>query len=159
MAKGGRTVYPSFTGYSSAASGGLLESADVFLRLVDSRIETGEERMQHSLSKAKADLLSLINARASKTDVWGAGATFGAIILGTFLAVLAWGGDRFDGGIQLQGSITESMVKVNEGIASNKKLIEEIAAQTASREQEFSEILRILAARAEPDVQTEDNQN
>ena len=157
MAKVSGPIYPSFSGYGQF-SGGVNQSTDVFLRLVDSRIETGQERMMRSLSDVKADLLALINAKASRTDVFGTGV---AVVV-TLVAIATWGGDRFDGGIQLQGSVSESVVRANEGIGSNSRKIEELVSLSESREEVLSEILRVLDvldARTDPETRAQDEQN
>ena len=139
MADDDGVVYPNFDERTSSGGEGPT-GTDIFLRLADSRIDASEQRMLRYLTDTKADLLGLINARSSKVDVWGGV----AIVIGTFLAVLSFGGDRFDGGVQLQGSVSDVVRKTITATGENAKAIEKIAARQIERDKKLDQILGTL---------------
>ena len=136
MADDDGIVYPNF-GESTSSGGEGPTGTEIFFRLVDSRIDASEQRMLRYLTDTKADLLGLINARSSRVDVWGGV----AIVIGTFLAVLSFGGDRFDGGVQLQGSVSEVVQQTIFATGENAKAIEKIVARQIDEDKKLDRIL------------------
>lgn len=77
----------------SSGGGGTFEGVDV----VDAKIAAAEARTDTKFAQLRADLSHF----ATKATVWGAVGTAIISILGVLLAVLAFGGDRFDAGVGL----------------------------------------------------------
>jgi hypothetical protein len=96
---------------------------------VDAKIAAAEARTDTKFAELRGDLQRF----ATKQTVWGAAGTIVAIIL----AVLAFGGDRFDAGVSssaLIASYTEAQSK-----------------RDAAQDQKFDEILRRLPSnKADP---------
>lgn len=63
--------------------------------IIDAKIQAAEARVDTKFAELRGDLKDF----ATKGTVWGAVGTAVAAILGVLLAVLAFGGDRFDGGL------------------------------------------------------------
>ena len=134
-------VYPDFG--ESISSGGVTPSGtEIFLRLVDSRIDANEHRIKALLSETKSELLNLINARSSRVDVWGVG----AVIIATLLALAAFGSDRFDGGVQLQSSVSDVVRQAFNAADKNATAIKQLTVNGVERDKKLDRILGKLEA-------------
>ena len=70
---------------------------------VDAKIAAAEARTDTKFAELRGDLKDF----ATKTTVWQAVGTIIVSVLGVLLAVLAFGGDRFDGGLSVGGIISQ----------------------------------------------------
>lgn len=126
---------------SHAGGGGVSQSqTDMFLRLVDSKIEAGEERVQRSLTEVRAELLGLLNAKSSRGDVWGVG----DVIIATMLGVAAVGLGSFDAGVQLQVRIGDSLIDVEGKVEGNIREIDNLSDRSFRQNEKLDRILTNL---------------
>ena len=86
---------PLKDGDGSGTSGGM--------DTVDAKIAAAEARTDTKFAELRGDLKDF----ATKTTVWQAVGTIIVSVLGVLLAVLAFGGDRFDGGLSVGGIISQ----------------------------------------------------
>ena len=139
MVEDSRTNQPSF-GQVTSFSGSAVSRSDMVLRLVESKIEASEARTRNMLTEAKGELIDMVNAKSSRADVWGVGVAIITVILG----VLAIAGDRFDGGIQLQSSVSEVTRQVQDISDQNAQTIRELVEQTEEADDKLDLILENL---------------
>ncbi|SDA40376.1 hypothetical protein [Mesorhizobium qingshengii] len=102
------------TGYGLTNDNGASQSADMTavtreeldakLDRSEARIETVETRINASLDRLSGEIHSLraeVGAKPGLLQLVSVGVASAVTIIGTILAVLAFGGDRFDGGVQV----------------------------------------------------------
>lgn len=100
----------------------------------------------------------------SVLTVWAAVFTGVASILGVVLGVLAFGGDRFDGGVQVATTGVEFLQDVRAATSQNAEQIRTLSEQMAKRDAELQRLIESLE-RGRPqtlpqlDLQTPDPQN
>ena len=134
-----RFVYANFD--NDSGSGGVLPSnPDVFLRLVDSKVEVGEERMMRRITEMRSELLTIVNARSSRGDVWGVC----AVIVGTILATAAIGIGAFDTGIQLQGGVSDAIRGIEDELEETTQEVGALTERSDQHVEMFSQILENL---------------
>lgn len=100
------------------------------METVDAKIAAAEARTDTKFAELRGDLKDF----ATKGTVWSATATIIASLVATFLAVLAFGGDRFDAGVGAGGALAP--------------YAEQQRARDAQQDAQFREILKRLPAPA-----------
>lgn len=124
-----RTYGPRLQPKSSAAISPVMADNDI----IDAKIEAAEARIDTKFAELRGDLKDF----ATKGTVWGAVATAIASILGVLLAVLAFGGDRFDGGLgladQRQAQLQKDERQDEAANAIDAKLDLILAGQTSAK--------------------------
>ena len=96
------------------------------METVDAKIAAAEARTDTKFAELRGDLKNF----ASNSTVWAASATAIVSILGVLLAVMAFGGDRFDAGMGAGSSIAP--------------YVEQQKKRDAAQDQKLDEILRRL---------------
>jgi hypothetical protein len=66
-------------------------------------------------------------------------------VFGLILAVLAFGGDRFDGGVQVTSSSIEYLQKADNQAKLNSEALENISAAIAKRDAQIDTLLGVLS--------------
>jgi hypothetical protein len=92
----------------------------------DAKIAAAEARTDTKFAELRGDMKDFV----TKGALWAATGTIIATILGVLLAVLAFGGDRFDAGITAGGALAP--------------YAEQQRARDAAQDRKFDEILRRL---------------
>ncbi len=72
------------------------------METVDAKISASEARTDTKFAELRGDLKEF----ATKNTVWGAAATAIVSILGVLLALVAFGGDRFDAGVSAGSALS-----------------------------------------------------
>lgn len=93
---------------------------------VDAKIAASEARTDTKFAELRGDLGKFATTGA----VWAAAGTAIATILGVLLAVMAFGGDRFDAGMSAGGAVAP--------------IVEQQKARDAAQDEKLDEILRRL---------------
>ncbi|MBW6531903.1 hypothetical protein KZ820_14270 [Sphingomonas sp. RRHST34] len=96
---------------------------------VDAKVAAAEARTDTKFAELRRDMDSF----ATRSTVWkGVASTIAAIVtaVGVILAVIAFGGDRFDAGMSAGGSIAP--------------IVEQQKARDAAQDEKLDEILRRL---------------
>ena len=99
---------------------------------VDGQLAASLARTDARFAEVIAELRVLeskIDGKAAYTTVWGAMFTGIISILGVMLAVLAFGGDRFDGGVQLTASSVEYLQDTRVQAEKNANQIDALSQQ------------------------------
>jgi uncharacterized protein HemX len=103
-------------------------------------LEASEEKLQSKMEAIESSISTRLSRLDNMPTLWQifgvAGATAGAVIA-TILAILAFAGDRFDGGIQFS---TVAMQQTLEA----KQLSEKNERQLAEQQKQMGELLPLL---------------
>ncbi|UQV19063.1 hypothetical protein MU852_04150 [Brevundimonas albigilva] len=82
---------------------------------LDARTDVKFERLLGEIRVSNAELAGKLDVVAAKAagrwTVWGAALTVGGVMLATTLGVLAFGGDRFDGGLNAASIADQAAAK------------------------------------------------
>jgi hypothetical protein len=92
---------------------------------VDSKIAAAEARTDTKFAELRGDLAKF----ATKGTVWAAAGTLGGTILAVLLAVLAFGGDRFDAGMSASSAVAPFVAAQRERDAAQDKKLDEILSR------------------------------
>lgn len=103
------------------------------METVDAKIAAAEARTDTKFAELRGDLSKFATTGA----VWAAAGTAIATILGVLLAVMAFGGDRFDAGVGAGGAIAPYAEQQRARDAKQD-------AADARRDRQFEEILKRL---------------
>lgn len=120
VSRGHRTAEPELPLYGGGG-GGTLPPMDS----VKYQIEAVEARTDTKFSELRRDMDSF----ATRSTVWGGvGATIAAIVtaVGVLLAVIAFGGDRFDAGVSAGGALSPYAEQQRSRDTAQDKKLDEI---------------------------------
>ena len=111
---------------------------------VDISIEAVNSKSDAISAKIFADLDILKANTSTKSTVWGAALTGVVAILGIVAGFLAYGGDRFDGGVQLTASSIQYAIDAQKTAAENSKQIQALAEAIQKRDTQIDAMFELL---------------
>ena len=111
---------------------------------IDSRLEAAAARTDGEFVKVLAKLDIISATMTTRWTTWSAALTIMGIILASLAAFLAYGGDRFDGGVQLTASSIQYAIDAQKTAAENSKQIEAIAEAIKKRDTQIDSMFEML---------------
>lgn len=107
-----------------AQAGGQSLTVEAVLSMIDSANQSQDEKIELKISAAESRLSSQIGTMPTKwTFIYGVAWLTGVILAlsGALLAILAFGGDRFDGGLGMGTAIGDKFIENTRAIDQNSK--------------------------------------
>ena len=118
---------PSFGGGGGGDGGSGIDMATK--DYIDAKLETARAERREDMARIEGQLgvlMAEVTSRPTTGTVLFATFTSAITIIGIVVAVLAYGGDRFDGGVQMTGAVVEDVVENREAVQSNAEAIEAV---------------------------------
>lgn len=110
--------------------GGTLPPMDA----IDAKIAAAEARTDTKFAELRGDLKDF----ATKNSVWAATGTAIVSILGVLLAVLAFGGDRFDAGVSVHEAVSSAIAEQHKRDDAQDVKLDQILARLPAQPQDAS---------------------
>lgn len=107
---------------------------------VDARIDQARANTDARFAEVLAKLESLGTKMVTKRSLWEAV----AVIVGIILAVLAFGGDRFDGGVQVAQTSVETAFNAKQLSEENARQIKALTEAITKRDAQIDTLIELL---------------
>lgn len=114
---------------------------------VDARLEASGAKIESQISAVLAEIKIIRETVSTRSTVWGAALTIIVSVVGIVAAFLAFGGDRFDGGVQLTASSVEYAIGAKQQAEQNAIQMKLLFDAFERRDAQIDQLIKALEAK------------